>query len=114
MDLQEKRRYQRIDTNLNIKLLSISHKTLFSSDMWTGNSINMSACGVLLRTSKQIPVGETVVLKFLKPNTFEFFDGTGVVVRSEKQDDDNTYVHAIDFLDLKERDYAEMDFLMQR
>ncbi len=110
MNLNERRRYQRVTQNVNVRLLSISHST---SDMWTGNSINMSASGILLRIDKQIPVGETVMLKFIKPNTFEFFEGTGVVVRSEKETD-NTYVHGIDFLDLKEKDYVEMDFLVQK
>ncbi|MCP4110674.1 MAG: PilZ domain-containing protein [Desulfobacteraceae bacterium] len=113
MDPSEKRRYQRVAKNVNVRLLSISHKTPFSTDMWTGNSINMSASGILLKTDKQISVGETVMLKFIKPNTFEFFEGIGVVVRSEKESD-NVYVHGIDFLDLKEKDYAEMDFLVQK
>ena len=103
MNLSEKRRCQRINTNFNVRLSAIYHKSPFSSDTWAGNAINLSACGMLLRTDKKVTVGETVTLKFLKPFTFDFFNGAGVVVRNEKKAD-NTYVQAIDFLDLTERD----------
>ncbi len=108
MDLNEKRRCQRVDTNFNVRLSAIYHTPLFFTDVWAGNAINLSACGMLLRTDKKVAVGETVVLKFLKPFTFDFFDGTGVIVRNEKKAD-NSYVQAIDFLDLNERDCRETD-----
>ncbi|MCP4112667.1 MAG: PilZ domain-containing protein [Desulfobacteraceae bacterium] len=113
MDLNEKRRCQRIDTDFNVRLSAMYHNPPFSSDTWAGNAINLSACGILVKTDKKVDVGETVTLKFLKPFTFDFFDGTGVVVRSEKEAEDS-YVQAIDFLDLKGRECRETDSLIEQ
>ncbi len=91
----EKRKYKRFQFELDVR---------FTTNGRTGNpkgligkSIDISACGILIKTDKKLNVDEKLKLSFLMPNSFKFFKGSGKVVRTLEVDESwNTGIELID------------------
>lgn len=108
-----KREYVRVDDNFQVRIVRDSPMSdLADQVIDTGQSLNISASGLLLRTSQHLDRGSFLQITFMKPNSFDFFRGRGEVVRVEKNDDGTSNV-AVNFLDLSPRDKTTLDYYIK-
>jgi c-di-GMP-binding flagellar brake protein YcgR len=106
----ERRKYKRIDNTFNVRIaLSNDPSGYRDIKIDVAKSINISAGGLLLNASEKIGLGEKIRVTFLKPNTFEFFEGFGKVVRSDDTAD-GSFLIGIDFIDLNDQEKMKLDY----
>jgi c-di-GMP-binding flagellar brake protein YcgR len=107
----EKRKYRRVKNHFNIKIDRAKESSVERSPMLTtGKSINISANGILFRYDKLMELGEVIKVTFLKPNSFELFEGKARVVRTEINPDNRTYDIGIVFIELNQDDTNDLDY----
>ncbi len=110
---EKKRKYVRVNDEFNVRLVRRDVSLKFGShEIQTSKSINVSANGLLINTHEKLEPGTGLNITFMKPNTFDFFKGTGTVVRVEK-DADKTYKVAITFVDLPPEDKKTLDYYIK-
>ena len=108
----ERRRYNRIKSEFNIKIDQVSKKeTIFEIE--TGNSVNVSASGILFQYNKKLDPGEKLTVKFLKPNSFDFFSAEAKVVRAIKNPRSDSYEVAIDFTNLNPKEMQKLEYYLK-
>jgi c-di-GMP-binding flagellar brake protein YcgR len=95
MSDSERRKFKRINSDLEVKIKN-KNKNIIDQ----GQSVNMSACGILIQYNKSLEIGALINVKLLKPNTKEFFDSNAEVVRVELNPDNKTYDIGLQFLNL--------------
>jgi len=106
----ERRKYRRVKGGFNIKIDLEVKGERGSSSFVIGKSIDISASGVLFRHDKLIELGKIIKVIFLKPNSFELFEGKAKVVRTEINPDNRTYDIGIVFLDLDKNDAEDLNY----
>jgi c-di-GMP-binding flagellar brake protein YcgR len=107
------RKYTRINNELSVRVVQVdSPPGSEYLEINTSKSINVSANGLLIYTNTRINVGMILHIIFMKPNTIEFFKGSGEVVRVE-EDHDSTYKVAIKFIDVSPDDIQTLDYYVQ-
>jgi hypothetical protein len=107
------RKYTRINNELSVRVVQVG-PTPGSEylEINASKSINVSANGLLIYTNIRLDVGTTLHIVFMKPNTIDFFKGSGKVVRVE-EDHDRTYKVAIKFIDLSPDDVRTLDYYVK-
>jgi c-di-GMP-binding flagellar brake protein YcgR len=92
------RKYKRIKSDFNVRVIIPDNHGL--KGMKTGRTKNISAAGVLFHNDNIIDVGLVINVKFLKPNSFDFFESEAKVIRAEIPADENGYEIGVQFIDL--------------
>ena len=110
---EKKREYVRVNDEFNVRLVKRNAGiTSGNLEINTSKSINVSANGLLINTDEKLEPNSTLGITFMKPNTFDFFKGTGTVVRVE-QESDKSYKIAIAFVDLSPEDKKTLDYYIK-
>lgn len=109
---QEKRKYKRIRHAFNAQVKVIAKKQS-TADTGVGTAINVSATGVLLKYDRPLAIGTALKIRFLKPNTFDFFEGDAKVVRVEMFPD-GAYEIGVEFLALSAQELKRLDFYLTK
>jgi c-di-GMP-binding flagellar brake protein YcgR len=107
----DKRKYRRVKSRFDIKIKTSSGESRVYN-VEVGRSRDLSACGVLMKYNKDLSLGEIVSITFLKPNSFEFFEGNARVVRSEYNPDDRSYDIGVEFINLSIEDEKKLDYCL--
>jgi c-di-GMP-binding flagellar brake protein YcgR len=95
----EKRRFKRVSSDYNIKINVIKNDE--SKVIDEGKTINISACGVLLKYSKPLEIGSIINVRFYNEASKDSFESIAKVVRVEMNDYDNSYDIGINFINLE-------------
>jgi hypothetical protein len=107
------RKYTRINNELSVRVVQVDPSPGSEYlEINASKSINVSANGLLIYTNTRLAVGTTLHIIFMKPNTIDFFKGSGKVVRVE-EDHDRTYKVAIKFIDLSPDDVRTLDYYVK-
>jgi c-di-GMP-binding flagellar brake protein YcgR len=109
----EKRKYKRVKSNFGVKI-DVDKVFEKSLSEISGQSIDVSANGVLFRYKKPLELGSTISIKFLKPNSFDFFQGNAKVVRIELIKENNEYDIGIQFLNLSFEDERKLNYCITK
>jgi len=110
----ERRKYRRVKGGFNIKIDLEINGARSSSSFVIGKSIDISASGVLFRHDKLIELGKIRKVIFLKPNSFELFEGKAKVVRTEINPDNRTYDIGIVFIGLDKDDEETLNYYVTK
>lgn len=110
---KEKRRYKRIKSEFGVKVdvNKVIEKSL--SDI-SGQSIDISANGVLFRYKKPLELGSIINIKFLKPNSFDFFQSNAKVVRVELTKENNEYDIGVTFQNLSTEEERKLNYCITK
>ncbi len=103
----DNRRFKRVKSNFDININIIKNSE--SKPLDQGKSVNMSACGVLLKYNKPIDIGTNIDVKFYDKNSTDSFESGGRVVRVEMNPDNKSYEIGIEFLNLDEANVAKLN-----
>ena len=110
MGNSEKRSYKRVTNQFNVRIAKEISFNLFKDILLNkAESINISAAGILVHIKEIMEKGQHVRITFLQPNTFEFFEGKGEVVRIDA-DLNEGYIAAINFIELSDADLRRLDY----
>jgi c-di-GMP-binding flagellar brake protein YcgR len=107
----ERRKYRRAKGSFNVKVdTDRDVREMGSYSFKIGKSINISAGGVLFRYDTLVRLGTIIKVTFLKPNSFELFQGRAKVVRTEIDPDSQTYNIGIVFVGLNKTDAEDLNY----
>ncbi len=107
---ESKRDFVRINNQFNVRIVARDETARYGTrEINTSRSINVSASGLLVNAAEHISNGLIVNITFMKPNTFDFFKGSGKVVRVD-ENADGTYKIAIHFTNLSQEDKQMLDY----
>jgi len=106
----EKRQYQRVDNNFNVRVAKEIKEGYFQDiAIDIGKSVNISGGGLLFTANESIEKDSEIRVTFLKPNTFDFFEGKASVKRADKNDD-GSFIIAVEFHDLNESEKDRLNY----
>lgn len=106
----ERRRYRRIENDFNVRIArEIKSNEFKDLVIDTAKSINVSASGMSVHVCERLDLRELVRVTFLKPNTFEFFEGLARVMRVEERKG-NTYTVGLHFFNLSTSEMNNLDY----
>lgn len=109
---EERRQYRRVADQFNVRLAREVSANEFKDMMFdVAKSINISANGMLLHTKEQLAMEEIISVMFLKPNTFEFFEGLGRVVRVE-ENKDRAYMVGLHFFNVPASEINNLNYYL--
>lgn len=107
---EERRRYHRVENDFNVRIAREVRVNQFKDLVIdTGRSINVSASGMSVRIRERLDPRELVRVTFLKPNTFEFFEGLARVIRVEEKKD-STFTVGLHFFNLSTSEMNNLDY----
>ncbi len=109
----ENRRYNRLNSDFNVRILYVDEKTGLG-DIDTAKSKNVSATGVLISSPTPYSVGSVINAKFMKPNSLDFFEGNARVVRVEIDAEEEGYDIGIQFLDITIADEKKLQYYLSK
>lgn len=107
--IKERRNYRRIKGVFNVRVKEEDDDSLQLSH---GKSVNVSAGGILFKYNKPIQLDKIINIRFLRPNSFEFFEGNAKVTRCELSPNSKFYYIGIEFIDLTEEDVKKLDYFL--
>jgi hypothetical protein len=108
-----KRDYIRVSDEFNVRLVKRDNDSQRGAmEINATKAVNVSASGLLLTMNERLDVGSILSITFMKPNTFEFFKGSGKIVRIEKEYD-GSYKVGIRFLNLTDEDMKMLDYYIK-
>jgi len=108
----ERRKFNRVNNEFNVRLAKeLRKKNYRDITIDIGKSLNVSASGLLVNVKEKIDIGSTLRITFLKPNTFEFFEGFGKTVRIE-DNSDGTYAIGVEFMNLNEDEKKRLNYYL--
>ncbi|MCP4137804.1 MAG: PilZ domain-containing protein [bacterium] len=111
--VEEKRTYLRIANEFNVRIAKEKAiDDIRDLNIDVGKSINISGSGLLITIREPVEIGARIRVTFLKPNTFDFFESFGRVVRIE-DNEDGTYELAIGFVDQTATDAKRLDYYLK-
>jgi c-di-GMP-binding flagellar brake protein YcgR len=109
---EDRRRYHRIENDFNVRIArEIKSNEFKDMVIDTAKSINISASGLSMHLKERLEPRELVRVTFLKPNTFEFFEGLARVVRVEEKKEE-TYTVALHFFNLSTTEMSNLDYYL--
>ncbi len=107
---EERRRYHRVENDFNVRIAREVRANQFKDLVIdTGRSINVSASGMSVHIRERLDPRELVRVTFLKPNTFEFFEGLARVIRVEEKKD-STFTVGLHFFNLSTSEMNNLDY----
>ncbi|MDY6933874.1 MAG: PilZ domain-containing protein [Spirochaetota bacterium] len=107
--IRDRRRYKRLRGEYNVR---IKMKDNVKQQIDQGRSVDVSAGGILIQFSKSIDIGKMINVRFLRPNSFEFFEGDAKVVRCELSKNDTSYYLGIEFINLTKKEKQKLDYYL--
>jgi c-di-GMP-binding flagellar brake protein YcgR len=106
----ERRQYRRVEGQFNVRVAREVNTNTFKDMMIeVAKSVNISANGILIHTKERLEMQEILSVTFLKPNTFEFFEGFGKVVRVEKNKEE-AYMVGLHFFNLSTSEINNLNY----
>ncbi len=112
MSQEERRLYRRVENQVNVRLARENNAGELRDVMIdVAKSINISANGMLIHTKERLAMQEIINVMFLKPNSFEFFEGLGRVVRVEKNNN-NAFMVGLYFFDLAPSEQNNLNYYL--
>ena len=109
----ERRDYIRVHDEFNVRVAKKKKKEKYQElEIDIAKSINISASGILLSIKTVIEMGDIIRVTFLKPNSFDFFEGFAKVMRIEDNSNDSgpSYSIGLNFFDLSEFDKKKLNY----
>jgi|GEM_PF-6206643 len=103
----ERRKYKRVKNQYEVKI-----KISKDNKHDTGKSVNMSACGVLIKSNKPFDVGALINARFINPESKDIFESTAKVIRVEMNADNKTYDIGIEFIDLNDEEEKNLNHFL--
>ena len=110
---KERRQYVRVNDEFNVRLAQRKkQKEFVDLEIDIAKSVNVSANGILVNIKNKIGIGDLVRVTFLKPNSFDFFEGMWKIIRIEEDFDGSkeSYALAISFFDLSDAELKKLDY----
>ncbi len=105
----EKRKYKRFQVELDVRFTTNGRVGIPKGRIC--KSIDISACGLLLNINKKFNIDEKLKLSFLIPNSFEFFKGSGKVIRVLEVDE--SWNIGIELIDLNIEGSRELNYYLR-
>jgi c-di-GMP-binding flagellar brake protein YcgR len=106
----DRREYIRVKNEFNVRVArELTNETFRDLIFVSGTSIDVSASGILFTVSELLQNDDVIRVTFLKPNTFEFFEGLARVVRVDKETNDK-YSVAVSFFNLTGPEKKQLDY----
>ncbi len=110
MTRDDRRTFQRFIKRLNVRVgRDVKNYEYKEMDITVATSENISASGMLINCKAFMDIQEIVRVTFLKPNTFDVFEGAARVIRIE-QNHDMTFTVGLRFLNLTAAEMNTMDY----
>ena len=106
----ERRLYRRVESQVNVRLAR-EYDELRDTMIDVAKSVNISANGMLIHTKERLAMQEIISVMFLKPNSFEFFEGLGRVVRVEKNNN-NAFMVGLHFFNLSPSELNNLNYYL--
>ena len=103
------RNYKRIKSDFDVRAI-IPDAGKGRKGITTGKTKNVSAAGVLFHNDIILDIGTIINVKFLKPNSFDFFEGDAKVVRVEIPTDGKGYEIGVQFINLTPENEKKLDY----
>lgn len=108
----DRRRFNRIDDQFNVRIArEIKNDGFRDMAIDVARSVNISGSGMLLHLREPLETKEIVRVTFLKPNTFEFFEGLARVIRVD-EDKNKSYLVGISFFNLSTVELKKLDYYL--
>jgi hypothetical protein len=109
---EERRRYRRVVGEFNVRVAR-EIKTNEFKDMAIdiAKSLNVSGSGMLLNVKEHLHAHEILRVTFLKPNTFEFFEGLARVIRID-ENKDHSFTVGLNFFNLSTSEMNNLDYYL--
>ena len=109
---EERRQYRRVAGQFNVRVAREINADEFKNMMLdVAKSVNISANGILIHTKESLAMQEIISVMFLKPNTFEFFEGFGRVVRVE-ENKYKAYMVGLHFFNLSTSEINNLNYYL--
>jgi len=105
------RKYNRIKSDFNVRAI-IPNAGDGLRGIKTGKTKNVSATGVLFHNETILDIGTIINVKFLKPNSFDFFESSAKVVRVEIPPDGKGYEIGVQFIDLTPETEKKLNYYL--
>ena len=100
--MENKRQFKRVDMKTEIRILS-------NNDLFFGSSMNISACGLLLKSDIPLEIGSLINVKVMDPKSFSFHEMDAEVVRVESESESSCYHIGIKFVDFDKKKQEDLD-----
>lgn len=110
---EDGRKYKRIKNDFNVRVI-VPDPDSGRNGIVTGKARNVSAAGVLFFNERALDIGTIVNVKFLRPNSFDFFQGDAKVVRVEIPESARGYEIGIQFIELSEDDEKKLNYYLSQ
>jgi c-di-GMP-binding flagellar brake protein YcgR len=109
---EERRLYRRVENQVNVRLAREDNANELKDVMIdVAKSVNISANGMLIHTKERLSMQEVISVMFLKPNSFEFFEGLGRVVRVETNNN-NAFMVGLHFFNLSPSELNNLNYYL--
>ncbi|MBN2161078.1 MAG: PilZ domain-containing protein [Spirochaetes bacterium] len=111
---EERRKYRRVSDQFNVRVAREVRTNEFK-DMAidVAKSVNISASGMLMHLKEDhLKAKDIIRVTFLKPNTFEFFEGLARVIRVD-ENKDKTYHVGVHFFNLSTSEMNKLDYYIR-
>jgi len=110
VESSNRRMYHRFSNEFNVRISQETKSGKFEDLIIdNGQALNVSASGILVNVKDALNISTPVRVVFLKPNTFDMFQGNGRIIRME-DNGDKTYSLAIEFIDLSDSEKIKLDY----
>ena len=107
----ERRKYKRVKKEIDVRII-LESDTINLDSVKKVRSKDIGAGGILLQYNNALDLEALVDVSFLKPNSFDFFQGRARVVRVEINPDNETYEVGVEFLDLTDSDMERLNYYL--
>lgn len=111
----DRREYVRIHNEFSVRIAKQKKRDRFEDlEIDIARTINVSAGGLLVSVREPIDMGAIIRVQFLKPNSFDFFEGFGRVVRVEenKEGKQPSFSLGLIFMNLSEVDKKKLNYYL--
>ena len=113
MTEMDRRKYKRLKDDFNVKIDYLENYQ--AAHFNVGKSIDVSATGVNLVVDKSIPAETIISIKFIKPKSFEFFQGKAKVAWCEEhKTEKGRFSIGVEFIEMTDEDNRELDFYLRK
>jgi c-di-GMP-binding flagellar brake protein YcgR len=113
MSEMDRRKYKRLKDDFNVKIDYLEKYK--ETNINIGKSIDVSATGVHFMIDKLMPIDTIITIKFIKPKSFDFFQGNAKVAWCEEhKTEKGRYSIGVEFIDMNDEDSRQLDFYLSK